>query len=94
MSGITALRGTTQTNALRQSVGGQCEAYGVSSRVGEETESFEKSQRLQYGGIDANAYGWVSFLDALQGRATCEGAAGHHARRQAAASPSVAEVMP
>lgn len=56
---------------------GQRLANGIVANVGELTQSLEQAERLQDGGIDADADVGVAGLDPLQGRAGGEGALGH-----------------
>src|ERR1700733_913560 len=74
-----------EADALRQLGAGKGLADAIAADVGDFSETVEEAERLQDGGIDADADIGVARFDPLQGRARCESALGHHGHRQPSA---------
>jgi hypothetical protein len=65
MSATIGLGYAPQANSLRQLLVGQGNAGRVATCIGDLAQLIEKSEGLEDGGIDANAYGRITLFDAL-----------------------------
>jgi hypothetical protein len=81
-----------QPGAFGQVVGSDSETHLIFGRLGESTQPVQKAQRLEHGGINANAHGVVASLDPLQRRTACKGPFGNDCRRQSTTAAGVADV--
>lgn len=94
MSATIGLGCAPQADPLRQLLVGQRNACCVATYISDLAQVIEKSERLKHGGIDANAYRWISLFDALKSGPARKGAFSHNGSREAPPSSCIPEVVP
>ena len=94
MSATIALGCAPQADPLRQLLVGQRNACCVATCVGDLAQLIKKSQRLKHGGIDANAYCWISLFDALKSGPASKGSFSHNGSRETAPPSCIPEIVP